>query len=112
MAKSRPSDVIFLSCPRTLSNLLVKLLSEQQGWEEAGYHLHNAWIYGLEQFSHSADAEAPPEKRKEFVRQLREGFAKLEAARETAHSNVRFQEPPPPQVWSTPLIRPLFFLRL
>ncbi|OAA67729.1 hypothetical protein LEL_10352 [Akanthomyces lecanii RCEF 1005] len=87
MTKSRPSDVIFLSCPRTLSNLLVKLLSEQEGWEESGYYLHNAYLYGQEQFNQSADAEAPPETRKEFVRQLREGFAKMEAARETAHSN-------------------------
>ncbi|XWW97827.1 hypothetical protein V2A60_005814 [Cordyceps javanica] len=87
MTKPRPSDVFFLSCPRTLSNLLVKLLSQQQGWEESGYYLHNAYMYAYENFSQSVDAEAPPEKRQEYVRQLRESFAKMEAAREAAHNN-------------------------
>ncbi|KAM0669279.1 hypothetical protein MY8738_004311 [Beauveria namnaoensis] len=87
MTKPRPSDVFFFSCPRTLSNLLVKLLSQQQGWEGSGYYFHSACIYAVENFSCSVDAEAPPEKRQEFVRQLREGFAKMEAARDKAHRN-------------------------
>ncbi|KAM3512698.1 hypothetical protein MY11210_003651 [Beauveria gryllotalpidicola] len=87
MTKPRPSDVFFFSCPRTLSNLLVKLLSQQQGWEGSGYYLHSAYLYALKHFSDSVDAEAPPEKRQDYVRQLREGFAKMEAARETAHRN-------------------------
>ncbi|KGQ06936.1 hypothetical protein BBAD15_g7724 [Beauveria bassiana D1-5] len=89
MTKPRPSDVFFFSCPRTLSNLLVKLLSQQQGWEGSGYYFHSACMYAVENFSYSVDAEAPPEKRQEFARQLREGFAKMEAARDKAHRNVR-----------------------
>ncbi|KAM3501775.1 hypothetical protein MY10362_005290 [Beauveria mimosiformis] len=85
MTKPRPSDVFFFSCPRTLSNLLVKLLSQQEGWEGSGYYFHSARMYAVENFSYSADV--PPEKRQEFVRQLREGFAKMEAAREKAHRN-------------------------
>ncbi len=88
MTKPRPSDVLFLSCPRTLSNLLVKLLSQQQGWEASGYYLHNAFLYGLENFSYAVDAEAPPDKREEYLRLLRGGYAEMEKARETAHKNA------------------------
>lgn len=101
MTKPRPPDVFFFSCPRTLSNLLVKLLSQQQGWEGSGYYLHAAYIYALRNFSYSVDAEAPPEKRQEYVRQLREGFAKMEAARETAHrnGNASFLKSHCAQIW-------------
>lgn len=93
MAETRPTDVFFLSCARTLSNLLVKLLSKQDGWEDCGYHLHGAYVYGLQHFSTSVDAKAEPEDRQEYVKQLREGYAKMLAARETAHANVRFFSP-------------------
>ncbi|KAJ3494245.1 hypothetical protein NLG97_g4199 [Lecanicillium saksenae] len=93
MAKSRPSDVFFFSCPRTLSNLLVKLLSQQKGWEESGYYMHDAFLYALQNFSKTPDGKAEPEHRQEFVRQLRESFNKMEAARETAHNN-----PPQPDL--------------
>ncbi|KAJ6783129.1 hypothetical protein PWT90_01427 [Aphanocladium album] len=87
MTKPRPSDVFFFSCPRTLSNLFVKLLSQQQGWEESGYYMHNAFLYGLENWSKEPDAVASPEQRQEFIKQLRESFVKMEEARETAHKN-------------------------
>ncbi|EGX94161.1 hypothetical protein CCM_02432 [Cordyceps militaris CM01] len=90
MTKPRPADVFFLSCPRTLSNLLVKLLSQQRGWEASGYHLHAAYLYALEHFSPSVSASAAPAARAEYVRQLRASFAAMEAARATAHQNVPF----------------------
>jgi hypothetical protein len=62
MTKSRPADVFFFSCPRTLSNLLVQLLSGQTGWETASYALHDAFQYGLCNLS-DRDVEPSAEKR-------------------------------------------------
>ncbi|OAA53885.1 hypothetical protein ISF_08587 [Cordyceps fumosorosea ARSEF 2679] len=97
----RPTDVFFLSCPRTLSNLLVKLLSQQRGWEDSGYHLHLAYLYALENFSTRVDAEAPPDKRREYVRRLRASFAEMEAARAAAHrnGNAMFLKSHCAQIW-------------
>ncbi|OAA37498.1 hypothetical protein BBO_07528 [Beauveria brongniartii RCEF 3172] len=67
MTKPHPSDVFFFSCPRTLANLLVKLLSQQQGWKGSGCYFHSARMYAVENFSYLVDAEAPPEKRQEVT---------------------------------------------
>lgn len=93
MAKSRPADVFFLTCPRTLSNLLVKLLSEQTGWEHLGYFLHGAFQYGLGNLT-ECDVKPAEEKIQEYLTKLRAGYQKMLAARENAHENVRF--PPRP----------------
>jgi hypothetical protein len=87
MTKSRPADVFFLSCPRTLSNLLVKLLSEQAGWETASYHLHDAFQYGLYNLN-DRDVERPAENLNQYVEMLRAGYQKMLAAREDAHKKV------------------------
>ncbi|KAM3483236.1 hypothetical protein MY8738_003311 [Beauveria namnaoensis] len=42
MTRSRPADVFFFASPRTLFNLLVRLLSKQTDWKEEGYYLHDA----------------------------------------------------------------------
>ncbi|KAM3514052.1 hypothetical protein MY11210_002264 [Beauveria gryllotalpidicola] len=67
MAGSRPADVFFFASPRTLSSLLVRLLSEQTGWEQSGYFFHDAFEYAQISLS-SCDTE-------------------MLAAREKAHEN-------------------------
>lgn len=98
MTKQRPHDVFFLSNPRTLSNLFVKLLSAQSGFEESGYYLHNGFEYALRNFGWVVGAKAEPEMRQEFVRLLREGYGKLLDARESAHNNVKSNHPPKPRL--------------
>ncbi|KAJ6779663.1 hypothetical protein PWT90_08909 [Aphanocladium album] len=87
MAKTRPADVFLLSCPRTLSNLLVKLLSEQTGWEQSGYHLHDAFQYGLDNLTDQKGLEEPAaeERVQEYLAMMRDGYQQLLSARETAH---------------------------
>lgn len=89
MTKQRPSDVLFLSTPRTLSNLLVKMLSQQPGWDESGYYLHDAYVWGLGKMSVSPDMEVGEDVRAELLEKLQAGIDAMVAAREKAHKDVR-----------------------
>ncbi|KAM3509555.1 hypothetical protein MY10362_000549 [Beauveria mimosiformis] len=86
MTRSRPADVFFFASPRTLSNLLVRLLSEQTGWKEKGYYLHDAYQYMQLNLS-SCDTEFPTESFKTYLEMMRVGHKELLAARENAHEN-------------------------
>ncbi|KAJ4164490.1 hypothetical protein LMH87_006163 [Akanthomyces muscarius] len=84
MAKSRPADVLFLSSPRTLSNLLVKLLSGQTGWEQSTYCLHDAFEYAQSHLS-ECNVESPAESFGKYLEMLRAGYQDMTTAREGAH---------------------------
>ncbi|KAM3559654.1 hypothetical protein ARSEF4850_004024 [Beauveria asiatica] len=86
MASSRPADVFFFASPRTLSNLLVRLLSEQTGWKVEGYYLHAAQKY-ITLNMRSCDAEFSTELVKTYLEMMRVGHKELLAARENAHEN-------------------------
>ncbi|TQV98689.1 hypothetical protein V2A60_007602 [Cordyceps javanica] len=86
MTKSRPADVFLLSSPRTLSNLFLKLLSGQAGWEESTYFVHDAHHYAQHHFD-KCDLESPAEMLQEYLGKLRAGYQGMLTARENAHEN-------------------------
>ncbi|KAM3534510.1 hypothetical protein MY4038_002198 [Beauveria bassiana] len=88
MTRSRHADVFFFASPRTLSNLLVRLLSKQTDWKEEGYYLHDAYEYVQLNLS-SHETEFPTESFKTYLEMMRVGHKELLVARKNAHENGR-----------------------
>lgn len=83
----RPNVFLF-STPRTLSNLLVKLLSDQPEWRYGTYYFHDALKYLKFTLGRISLEEATISQRQEYNDLLEQGFAKFQADREAAEANV------------------------
>lgn len=87
MTEPHPTTAFLFSCPRSLSNLLIKLLSEQIGWDRLIYFLDDAFQYGLQNFD-DGGVESAEERRGIYAQKLKAGYEKLMAVRERAAEKV------------------------
>lgn len=86
-AADRP-DVFLFSHPRSLSNLLVKLIGDQPHWKYGTYHFHDAYKYLKFTLCKTPFDEASPQQQKEYHDLLHQGFVRLEADRQDAKAKV------------------------
>ena len=87
--RSRCRDVFLFSHPRTASNLLCRLLSDQPGWIQSEYHFQDAFKFARKSFNWGPITDITHEQRQEFEHLLQRGFNKLQQVREAATTEVR-----------------------
>lgn len=81
-------NVFFFSAPRTLSNLLVKLVDGQPNWNYGSYYFHDAYKYLKFTLGKTSLDEASPEQQKEYNDLLQSGFAAFQVDRDNAKAKV------------------------
>ncbi|KAK5996009.1 Pyrrolopyrazine biosynthesis cluster protein F [Cladobotryum mycophilum] len=83
--RSQRRDIFLFSHPRTVSNLLCRLLSNQPGWSQSDYHFLKAFsfmrnsLHGTTPFP-----DMTPEQREAVDGLLQKSFDRLQQARDTA----------------------------
>lgn len=85
---SSKSRVFFFSHPRTASNLLVKLLSEQEGWSYNDYNFHPAYQYAIRRFNLEDPSQTSLESLAEYSKQIALAHKNLETFLRTAEESV------------------------
>lgn len=88
MGRASHRDIFLFSHPRTLSNLLCRLLSHQPGWSQSAYHFDDPSEFAIKSFGWGPLSEAAPEQRQEFTRLVQASIDKLQEIRETATREV------------------------
>ncbi|KAK3191507.1 hypothetical protein K4F52_002322 [Lecanicillium sp. MT-2017a] len=89
----RCRDVFLFSHPRTASNLLCRLLSDQPGWAQSSYHFADAFTFARKSFNWAPYEDITSEQRQEFENLLQKGLSKLEQARASAAEESMWSEP-------------------
>jgi DNA-directed RNA polymerase subunit L len=91
MSPSIPSPktrVFFFSHPRTASNLLVKLLSEQEGWSYSDYNFHPAYQYAIRNLNFEDPSQTSLESLTEYSNHIALACKNLEKFLSTAEESV------------------------
>lgn len=88
-ASSSPRrDVFLFSHPRTASNLLCHLLSNQPGWVETKYHFAGAFDLTREGLDNGPLGAMDPEKRQQLDDAMASGMQALAGDQQAAIDNV------------------------
>ncbi|KJZ74635.1 hypothetical protein HIM_05985 [Hirsutella minnesotensis 3608] len=77
-------DVFLFSHPRTASNLVTHLLSQQPGWAQSEYHFRRAFHYARRALYGSEHRQLTCEQRQEFEDLFQRGFSRLCQVRDAA----------------------------
>ncbi|KFY08125.1 hypothetical protein V492_06524 [Pseudogymnoascus sp. VKM F-4246] len=80
-ADIRERDVFLFSHPRTASNLLCRLLSDQPGWIQSEYHFFDAYQFIRKSFNWGPITGITNEQRQKFEDLLQRGFVELQQVR-------------------------------
>jgi hypothetical protein len=106
--RSQCRDVFLFSHPRTASNLLSRLLSDQPGWVQTEYHWQTTFMFAEKTFHHVPITEFTEEQRHEYGSMLQSGMESFDKAHQDAIENVRppydtIRFPSPPHLTTTVL---------
>lgn len=86
--RSKCRDVFLFSHPRTASNLLARLLSDQPGWVQADYHFQSTFIFAEKTLNRTPITQLSDEQRSMYREMLCQGMETLAKARDDAIANV------------------------
>ncbi len=86
--RSQCRDVFLFSHPRTASNLLSRLLSDQPGWVQTEYHFQSTFIFAEKALNRTPITEFTDEQRSEYGEMLKQGMESLDQALHDAVAKV------------------------
>lgn len=86
--QSRRRHVFLFTHPRTASNLLCRLLSDQPNWMQAEYHFRNAFTFARRSFNWGPVIDIDEEQRVTFANLLQDGYNELQQFRDATRLQV------------------------